>query len=192
MSLSDELYRRMTKVSDQTIYEDIENFEIWDRLLFQAEEGNATTRSELINRHIESRWGELASELRGAVQDTDGRLFIHRCIAVKDMDSLVDSLSRGKLIGKYKGLGIYWTLDYAKAECHWAHPDKYEKLILTGTVDLDAIDIRGTVLANFNPDLGMEESEIMVKEGAKIRLTDLSVDDTRHLKRFDPPLEFPA
>jgi hypothetical protein len=68
-------------------------------------------------------------------------------------------------------VGIYWSLDFEKADCYWAPPPPHNKYVLECEVDENDIDWETTLLNNMRPITGEEEEEITLKEGAKIHIT---------------------
>lgn len=189
----DDLVDAFSNISDKTIYEEIKHFETWDRWLelMDVPRHPKPTRKELIEDWIETRWNEFIYDLELNAHLSDGKLVVHRCIEVKDPATFVNNLESGKKNRKYRGLGIFWTWSFEKAECHWGSA-RDKNVILTGLVDLNAINIEDTLLANFHPDIGEEEKEIRLKEGSQVLLTSVSFSDTDPRWRFDPPLRLVA
>ena len=195
MGNTEHLFERFRKVPDSHIYNDLRHYEWFDEVLAQIHrdgDTHFTKKSLIYNEYIGGRWTGFARDFQKAVY-LDGKLFIHRCVTVKDPPSFEEDLSRGALPKGYKGLGIFWSWDYGAAKCHWGHHNEGGiPVVMTGLVDPKAIDIEGTVLANFHPDVGEEEMEIRLKEGAVVLLTDLSSDETWPLRQYDPPVKLRA
>jgi hypothetical protein len=193
MSIHKKLITIFGKISDSEIYKSIKWSDYWkERLLIEREYDPTLTKAKAIRDWMTERWGELALGLKGAVE-VNGQLAVHRCITVADPQSFARALSQGILPPGYEGLGIYWTWDYRFAECYWGEYGQGKKEItLTGSIDLDAINIRETVLALFEPSLGGAEQEIRVMEGEPILLTGVSLSSASPAWTFDPPVRMPA
>lgn len=121
------------------------------------------------NEYIDERWDDFLSEFRNEAEEDGDLLILYRCIAVKDPRRTMKLLEQGKKTHKEKGLGIYWSWNKEAADCHWAlHAGRAEYMYLVGLTDAQAVDIEGTVVANFVPGRGAEEKEIRLKEGSRV------------------------
>lgn len=76
-------------------------------------------------------------------------------------------------------LGIYWSYEEDAAEAHWGYNSKgrTEKALLQISITDDQVDWEGTFEANLHPSLGEQEKEIRLKEGAKIHLEALFINN---------------
>jgi 8-oxo-dGTP pyrophosphatase MutT (NUDIX family) len=182
----DELIDRIRKIPNSIIYHDIRYDDTWKERLFEARETDKrATKTRLIHDWIGDRWDDFLHDLQEA-EAISGRLVVYRCISVKSPQAFADMLSRGDFSPKYPGLGIYWSWDPEKAECHWR--GQGSDVFLRGLVDLEAIDIKGTVLSNFAPSTGQEELEIRLWDGKFVELLGIGIEretgsvDWRNLK----------
>jgi len=174
VSLRDELENLIRQVPDSEIEQEIRSDDYWDDLISQLHgEGSRVTKTQLIREWVGDRWDEFLSDL-GDSAERGGRLIVYRCISSKRPHDLALRLLEGKPYQKYPGVGIYWTWDFKKAECHWGGGSGRD-VIVEALVDLEAIDIEGTVLANFAPNTGPDEREIRLLAGAPVDVTRVGV-----------------
>jgi hypothetical protein len=187
MSLPRELLQIMLdEVSDQKIYLKIKDYDTWSGLLSQMGPSHPKpAKKELIEYWMRKRWDSLRDDLPTEAVESDGKLVVHRCIGVKDPEAFVDALRSRKK--KARSLGVYWSYSFETAECYWGRLEGTE-IIMTGLVDLDAINIPETVFANFHPDVGEQEREIRLKKGAPVLLTSVSLDEHDPRWQFEPGL----
>jgi hypothetical protein len=128
---------------------------------------------EAVQTAIQNIFQEFVSNFSDKAKERNGGLYITRCISVDDANKFVDALKQGKAIEGYKGLGIYWSWDADKADCHWGNGKT--KVYVYGLIDPRDIDYRQTALLNLDYATDFMEAEIRVKDGASIEV--LSVDD---------------
>lgn len=95
----------------------------------------------------------------------NGRITIFR--AMKVSKSWLKSLNKPNA-----KLGIYWSYEEDAAEPHWGYGSggRTETVLLQTSVTDEQIDWNGTFEANLHPSLGEQEKEIRLKEGEKIHL----------------------
>lgn len=136
------------------------------------------------------RFWDWMDEWDNIVTEEKNKLMIYRCISVDDPDEFAFFLANGEMNPeyKYKGIGVYWAWDEARAQCHWGSGGK--GTVVWALVDEAAINIPATIELNMNPSLGRDEAEIRLKEGAKVEIyaiepygrpgDDLIYNDTDH------------
>jgi len=78
-----------------------------------------------------------------------------------------------------KPLGIYWSYEENSAEAHWGYNNNnYKTVLLIGKIeDINIVDIEESLLLNLNPSIGKEEKEIRLKEGNKILISLVKIDN---------------
>lgn len=168
-----ELVDRIRKVPESVIYREIRYADAWKDLLSMARDSDPkVTKTRIMKDWVADRWDTFLNDLQMA-ETLSGKLVVYRCIAVKNPDAFADMLSRGDFSPKYPGLGIYWSWSPEKAECHWRR-EGYD-VFLRGLVDLEAIDIKGTVLSNFAPSTGEFEWEIRLWDGQPVELLGIGI-----------------
>jgi len=187
----------LSKISDSTIFREIrDNDRFLEILQEERAQGYQISKKEIINDFIGDRWNQLTSYLLENAKEYDGKLFIYRSITSKDPLSFGQALEDSVLTNGYKRLGIFWTWDFRTARSIWGdYSAGKQDVIITGLVDFEAINIKETVLANFNPTFGSKEQEITLKDGAPVVVTELSkrtIDGIYSIKRFKPPLGLTA
>jgi len=82
---------------------------------------------------------------------------LYRCISLKNIESL-----------KTDRIGIFWADEVAHAVCYSGKSG--DDWILSAKIPLSSIDWKETFSANMNLDIGEEEQEITLKEGAPLTI----------------------
>ena len=119
-------------------------------------------RKEEIRGYIERELEDLYDDAWNAVDQLREGTRLWRCM----------TLPRSADPESLPHYGIYWSNDESQAECHWG---KYGKGQIKYTfeielIDLDAVDVEGTMRARLQPGTGEAEGEITLKEGAQVLL----------------------
>lgn len=174
MSVVDALMDTVRAIPESLIHRQIRSDDAWEDWLSMIRTTNKrTTKTQMIRNWIGDRWDEFLNDL-GKAEEVDGKLVVYRCVAVKDPERFAYRLVEGKPEHGYKGLGIYWSWSRSMAECHWRGDGR--EVFLRGLVNLDAIDIEGTVLANFAPSTGPNEWEIRLWEHKPVELIGIGIE----------------
>lgn len=136
---------------------------------------------EALAEYIDSAWNEFTSRFRKATEEDAEGIYITRCIGVDDAEEFVEALKEGRTIQDYKGLGIYWSWDKSKADCHWGQGSDH--ITVHGFVDVGDINYWHTAVMNLHPSMGEDEAEIRIVEGADLMV--LSVEDSKGNEIWD-------
>lgn len=191
------LFQKIATIKDSIIYKDIQHDDLWRDFLFTIHEtAPEVTQHEVIRDYMERRWDGFYEDLEVETVFSDGLLVVHRCIEIMDPEAFMKRVFSGEADNwypRYSGLGIYWTWSFKAARCHWANfKSGHQQLILTGLIDIENIDIKKTVLANFAPSNGEDEREIRLKAGSPVLLSSISLSETDPRWQFEPPIHAKA
>jgi len=91
-----------------------------------------------------------------------------------DEKAFIKALDEGKFLKSYQGIGVYWSWDKDKAECHWGFHDGHgDEISILAWIDTKNIDYEATVVLNLAPPSGPEEAEVRVKEGSNVKVIEV-------------------
>lgn len=132
---------------------------------------------ELAQVWLRERWPRFGDDFFEHAEEDGDKLVIYRCIGVGDPGEFAFMVASGMTDPKYTGIGIFWSWDKGRAECHWRAGE--QEVLVQGRVALSAIDIERTLSINLEPDLGEMEAEIRLKEGARVEILGIGVKEDR-------------
>ena len=130
---------------------------------------------EALKGYIKERFADFEGAFDHTAKEEGSSLHVTRCISVGDAEKFVGLLKQNRYMKSYKGVGIFWSWDKDKADCHWGTGKDH--ILLHGLVDARHINTKNTVMKNLQPSLGEEEAEIEVEEGSPIKV--LIVEDSK-------------
>jgi hypothetical protein len=185
MSAKNTLLKHMeTELEKASTPKDFENTldlssEVDVDLIWPYHEGDDEPEGEewddALKQHIQDKFYEFSQEFGHTAEDKGSYLHVARCIGVKDVKDFVEKISKGEYLSGYGGVGIYWSWDAHKAECHWSEGG--QPVVVHGLVEVRNIDIKSTLMKNLHPSLGGEETEIEVRDNSPIRILSLKSKD---------------
>lgn len=145
-----------------------------------------------VSDYLSGRWHDLYQDLSQGALELNGKLIVHRCIDVDNPKQFANAIKKGKLpLGPHHGLGIYWTWALEAAKCYEGGTGQWP-VIVSSLVDLDAIDVHQTTLANMMPGTGETELEITLKAGATVWVFRVDYDRGKPPLEFKPPISMKA
>ncbi len=132
---------------------------------YVEDENNKKDFEDWLKYEFEYRFREQQQLYETMFRNGGGRITLFR--AMKVSKSWLKSLTKPNAI-----LGIYWAYEENAAEPHWGYGNggKTETALLQTSVTEDQVDWEGTFEANLHPSLGEDEKEVRLKEGEKIHL----------------------
>ena len=134
---------------------------------FMEDKNNEEDFKKWLEYEMKFRFEEKQDEFDRLFSQGGGKITLYR--AMKVTKSWVKSLTKPNA-----KLGIYWSYEEDAAEPHWGYGGKTsEDVLLQTSVTKDQVDWEGTYYANLSPSTGEEEKEMRLKEGVKIRLEGL-------------------
>lgn len=181
VSLLEEIWSAFLNVPEHELLEDIQHNEGLQWIFEEARGERGASRPFDPQRdwpaflrfikddYLPDRWRSFEEDFFREAVIEDGKLVVFRCIEHPKPEQLLRQIEAGRGRGYRSHLGLFWAFIRSAARCHWGSGTNSE-LHLTGLVDLSAIDIKGTVLANFHPEVGQDESEIRLLKGAPVTL----------------------
>jgi hypothetical protein len=141
------------------------------------------SEEQMVHDLIDARFYDFISDLRNKAKEDEGKILATRCISVTDVDEFLFHVANGTPLPEYDGLGIFWSWDEDKAECHWGRSNG-KRITVHALVPFESIDIRGTLMHNLDMSLGEDEAELTVKEGAEIYVAGVQVD-SEYISPYD-------
>lgn len=180
------IWERFRDVSESAILIDLHQYEQIRYLYEQDRSPGQSFGSYIRDFYIPQRWADFEENFfREAVVEHE-KLVVYRCLEHPRPDLLLRKIVSGRG-DAYKGrLGVYWTFMRSAAQCYWGSGTLPE-LYLTGLADPSSIDVKRTVFANFNPDVGLDEAEIRLKEGAPVVIVEACFRKDRRVSASDAP-----
>lgn len=139
---------------------------------YLEDEAHQKDFEDWLKYEFEYRLNEQKQLYETLFRNGSGRMTIFR--AMKVSKEWIKSLTKPNA-----KLGIFWAYEEDAAEAHWgdSHKGRTETAVLQTSVTENQIDWIGTFEANLHPSIGEEEREIRLKEGEKIPLEALSVNN---------------
>lgn len=109
----------------------------------------------------------------------DSKVNVYRKVTIRNeqLDEFIKKTKEGSHLDGYNGLGVCWSWDSSKANAHWGEFDNSSQVLIQGLVDFKDCDIEESLLLNFCPVLGSDESEIRLSEGVNIFIRNIIIED---------------
>lgn len=152
----------------------LDGVEFYDRLDISAEAPSKKEIAAGARKWLESQLDDLEAGFDKHLDLEGSKFIVHRCIAVDDVNEFVDNLKKGKYSKGFKGVGTWWSWSEEAAECHWGRGK--QNLYLEGLVPMTSINVLQTAWANMSMQLGADEKEITLKEGASVSVRKVMKD----------------
>lgn len=121
---------------------------------------------EAVSVAISSIFEDFVFAFRGKAESEGDGLLITRCLGVDSIEDFIAALEESETLPGYEGLGIYWSWDRDKADCHWGKGSN--KIYVHAKVSLDDIDYRQTAFVNLDYASEFSEAEITLKPGSEV------------------------
>jgi hypothetical protein len=171
ITLLEEIWAAFRQVSSVTLIDDVRHNEYLQDRFRQEGEWGQTFGGFIRGFYLPERWSAFEEAFfREAVVEED-KLVVFRCIEHPRPRDLLRRIVAGKGFGRKGHVGIFWSWASAAARCYWGDGTQPE-LHLTGLVPLSSIDVKMTVLANFHPEVGLDELEIRLLEGSPVTIAE--------------------
>lgn len=144
-----------------------------------------------VEEWVTERISEFTTDFERDATEKDGMLEANRCIAVDDAEEFLFFIANEEVLPEFNGLGIYWAWDKYKAECHWGKGA--EHVYIHALIPFDSIDLYVMLMQNLRPSTGVDESEVTLKEGSKVFVTEVEMltDRQTEHEKVQPPEPIP-
>lgn len=178
MHAADTLVSAFLDVDPEWVFRELKRSTDWSNWLGMVREGNPDlTDDELIRMFIRDRLDNFYDEFLAKSSESHGLLHVFRCLSVHDPEAFAFEIASGVVDPKYKGVGIYWSWDRRRADCHWGSGGPLAKVYLVGRVHPRDVDIKQTLLLNADPDIGAEEAEVRLRPRAPVEVLGIAWRD---------------
>lgn len=146
---------------------------------------------DIVEDWVRDRWSDFESDFERVATEKDGMLEANRCIGVEDAEEFLFFVANETPLPEYTGLGVYWSWNKEDAECHWGKGA--EHVYVHALIPFESIDPYVMLTQNLRPSTGEDESEIYVKEGAKVLVTEVEMLTDKQMAhdKVQPPQPIP-